>query len=128
MLERGKYSARRGIVSLIAAYAIVLQAFFAFSVASEAAASGNQSGTFFVFCSASAQSASLDQSGTPTKTITHCPICTLTVSSGAAVPDSVVVPHWQPTFAHEILIVTSTIRISIYQSHVGLARAPPQHA
>ena len=40
----------RGAVGLITAYAFVLQAFLAYSVASQAAVHGNSSGAFFVIC------------------------------------------------------------------------------
>jgi hypothetical protein len=68
----------RRAIGLIAAYALVLQAFLAYSIASQAAGQGSAalSGVFFVLCASQDNAEATDISGA-VKPNTHCPICTL---------------------------------------------------
>jgi hypothetical protein len=91
----------RSAIGLIAAYALVLQAFLAYSMASQAAAQGDDSpysGSFFVLCTSQDDASAADHAGTPVKPVTHCPICTLSVSAAATLPGAwlpIFLPGWQ---------------------------------
>ena len=96
----------QGVIGLIAAYALVLQAFLAYSIATQAAAHGDSpySGSFFVICT-SQDNAALDGAGVPVKPTTHCPICTLSASAAGTLPNLVslptLLPIWQSVSAEQ---------------------------
>ena len=97
MFEIFKKRGWRGAVGLITSYAFVLQAFLAYSVASQAAAHGDNSGAFFIICISDDTGARVDVPGAPVQPTTHCPICTLTASASLITPDLVELPIRQPT-------------------------------
>ena len=86
----------RGAVGLVASYALVLQAFLAYSAASQAAVHGDSSGAFFVICISDDADARVDAPSAPVQPTTHCPICTLTASAPLIAPDLAELPMWQP--------------------------------
>jgi hypothetical protein len=92
MFEALKKRGWRGAVGLITAYAFVLQAFLAYSVASQAAVRGDSSGAFSVICINDDTGARADAPGAPVQP-THCPICTLTASASLIAPDLVELPR-----------------------------------
>ena len=92
MFEALKKRGWRGAVGLITSYAFVLQAFLAYSVASQAAVHGDSSGAFFVICISDDTGARVDAPGAPVQPTTHCPICTLTASASLITPDLVELP------------------------------------
>jgi Protein of unknown function (DUF2946) len=117
----------RGVVGLIAAYAIVLQAFFAYSIATQAAVQGNSSGSFFVICVNSDDAGRMDGMGAPVKPGTHCPICTLSSPQAATVPDFAALPAWQAASAERAPFASVQACISYHEARAGLTRAPPQN-
>ena len=70
----------------------MLQAFLAYSVASQAAVHGDSSGAFFVICISDDTGARADAPGAPVQPTMHCPICTLTASASLITPDLVELP------------------------------------
>jgi Protein of unknown function (DUF2946) len=117
----------RGAVGLIAAYALVLQAFFAYSIATQAAAQGNSSGSFFVICVNSDDAVTMDGMDAPVKPGTHCPICTLSGSAAATLPETAVLPAWQAVSAGRTPFVSVQACVSYHEARAGLTRAPPQN-
>ena len=120
----------RGGIGLIAAYALVLQAFLAYSMATQAAAQGDSpySGSFFVICTSQDGVMGVDGAGAPAKPVTHCPICTLSVTAAATLPDPVLLPLWQATFSEPTEFISAAACISFHKARSGLSRAPPQNA
>ena len=84
----------RGAIGLIAAYALVLQAFLAYGMASQAAAHGDSpdSGAFLRDLHHAGQRRGCGRTGVPVKPVTHCPICTLSGSAAATLPPPVSLP------------------------------------
>jgi hypothetical protein len=119
----------RRAIGLIAAYALVLQAFLSYSLASQAAVQGDSSHSalFFVICSSEDGGAAPDGAGAPVKSGAHCPICTLSASAAATLPDIVSLPIVQVA-AGPASFVSAAACISFHQARAGLSRAPPQNA
>jgi hypothetical protein len=119
----------RGAIGLIAAYAIVLQAFLAYSIASQAAAqsAASDAGAFFVLCTAQDNSAAPHGDGGPLKSNTHCQICTLSGSGAAMLPDPESLPVWQGVAAGRTPFVSADACISFHSARAGLSRAPPRN-
>jgi hypothetical protein len=120
----------RGAIGLIAAYALVLQAFLAYGMATQAAAQDDPSysGLFFVICASHDGAAAADGADVPAKRAAHCPICTLSSSAAATLPDPNLLPIWQAALAERTNFVSAAACISFHQARAGLSRAPPQNA
>ena len=120
----------RGAIGLIAAYALVLQACLAYSMASQAAAqsAAADSDSFFVICTSQDGMPVPDDAGAPVKPMTHCPICTLSASAAAMLPDPVSLPVWQAAMTARTPFVSAAACISFHRARAGLSRAPPQNA
>ena len=120
----------RGLTSLAVAYALVLQVFLAYSIATQAAAqdASAYAGDFFVICSSHSGSAADRDAGAPIKPNTHCPICTLAFSDAALLPDPVALPAQRPGIAARMSFVSAEACLSFHRARAGLSRAPPQNA
>lgn len=120
----------RGAIGLIAAYALVLQTFLAYSIVAQAAAQGTStySGTFFVICATHGEPATPDGADAPVKPPTHCPICTLSASAAATLPDPIALPTLPTSLAERTTIVWIFACISFHRARAGLSRAPPHAA
>ena len=114
-----------GVVGLITAYAFVLQAFFAYSVASQAAVHGNSSGAFFVICTNDGTGTGTDGATVPVQPTTHCPLCILTPSSSPILPHTVELPTLWPMSVHWTPFISACL--SFHRARAGLSRAPPLH-
>jgi hypothetical protein len=125
LLKRGW----RGAVGLIAAYALVLQAFLVFSMASQAAAQDPASfaGNFFVLCTAHDAADAQPAEGAPPPPKAHCPICTQAGSPAATLPGPAALPGLQPISAGRTAFVSVAACISFHQARAGLSRAPPRN-
>jgi hypothetical protein len=119
----------RGAISLIVAYALVLQAFFSYSLVTQAAAQddASQSALFFVICNSHDTAAAPNGADVPAKPAAHCPICTLSAAGAAALPDPIMLPVRQAV-AGSASFVSAAACISFLQARAGLSRAPPQNA
>jgi hypothetical protein len=113
----------RGAIGLIAAYALVLQAFLAYSTAVQATA---QDFSFFVLCTPQDNPDTPHGGGAPTNA--HCPVCTLSGSAAGTLPDRVLLPLWQAAMAERTSFVSTAACISFHRARAGLSRAPPQNA
>jgi hypothetical protein len=118
----------RGAIGLAAAYALVLQAFLAYAVVSQAAAQGNalDSNSLFALCISHDGPAAADDAGAPVKPAAHCPICTLSATA-ATLPGPVGLPGWQAAMAERTLFISAAACISFHRARAGLSRAPPQN-
>ena len=112
---------------MIAAYALVLQAFFAYGVATQAAAQGSSSGSFFVIC-VNDPGADMNGMDAPVKPGTHCPICTLSGPAAATLPEATTLPPSQSAVVERTPFVSVQACISYHEARAGLTRAPPQNA
>jgi hypothetical protein len=130
MFRRFHQRGWRGAIGMIAAYALVLQAFLAYSLATQAAAQDPSSfaGDFFVICSSHDASDAPDGDQAKLKLNTHCPICTIANFSAATVPDAVALPARTTTFAARLAFVSIDACVAYHQARAGLSRAPPQNA
>jgi len=117
----------RGVVGLVASYALVLQAFLTYSGASQAAVHGDSSGAFFVICINDDTSARADAPSAPVQPTTHCPNCTLTASAPLIAPDLVELPIWQHSFERWAPFLSEQACIRFHRARAGLSRAPPLH-
>jgi hypothetical protein len=117
----------RGAIGLIAAYALVLQAFLAYSMASQAAAQGDgpYSGSFFIVCT-SQDDAAAGHAGAPAKPVTHCPICILSASAAATLPDIARLPLSPPS-PHFVSAARTPFILIAYASRPH-SRGPPATA
>jgi hypothetical protein len=115
----------RSAVGLIAAYALVLQALLAYSIAAQAAASGDVSGSFFVICKTDSDGTTAD--GAPAKPTTHCPVCTLALDGAGAVPGVAALPLPHAFTVQPTPFVTAQACVSYHRARAGLTRAPPQN-
>ncbi|WP_068021315.1 DUF2946 family protein [Rhodoplanes sp. Z2-YC6860] len=115
---------------MIAAYALVLQAFLAYSMATQAAAQdpASFSGAFFVICSSHDASDAPDGDQAKLKLNTHCPICTTASFGAATVPDVVALPGTPAAFSVRLAFVSVDACVAYHQARAGLSRAPPQNA
>jgi hypothetical protein len=119
---------RRGVIGLIAAYALVLQAFLSYSVVPLAASADSpDSGSFFVLCAHDNGSAPND-TGSPVQPVAHCPICTLAASSAAIVPNPAAMPLRRDGAVQLLSLVSAQAGISFHRARAGLSRAPPTNA
>ena len=118
----------RGAIGLIAAYALVLQAFLVYSTAAQATAqdASSYAGDFFLLCTSPNHPDTPDGGGAPLNA--HCPACTLSESAAGALPDRVLLPLWQPAMAERTSFVSAAACISFHRARAGLSRAPPQNA
>jgi hypothetical protein len=115
----------RAAVGLIAAYALVLQALLAYSIAAQAAANGDVSGSFFVICKSDSDGTTVD--GAPAKPSTHCPVCTLAHDVAGPVPDVAALPLAPAVVSQSTPFVTAQACLSFHRARAGLTRAPPQN-
>jgi hypothetical protein len=115
----------RGAVGLTAGYALVLQAFLVYGMATQAAAEGDSpySGSFFVFCFSDDGAGTPDGAAAPIKLKTHCPICTL--SPAATLPEPLGPPIAQAVRAERTAFVSAAACIAYHSARAGLSRAPP---
>lgn len=120
----------RGVIGMIAAYALVLQAFLAYSMATQAAAQdlASFSGAFFVICSAHDASDAVDGADAKLKLSAHCPICTLAGSATAILPEPAVLPATPVAFTMRTGFITADACVAYHRARAGLSRAPPQNA
>ncbi len=112
----------RGAVGILAAYALVLQAFLAYGIAAQAAAHGSSTGSFFVICFVSDDGATA-----PVKPTTHCPICIDNAQPMAATPDAVELPLPHQRLTGGTPFVSVQACVSFHEARAGLTRAPPQN-
>lgn len=118
----------RAAVSLIAAYALVLQALLAYSIAAHAAASGDVSGSFFVICKNDSDGTAGEGAAAPAKPATHCPVCTLSHSTSGIAPAVAELPLPHAVRAQLTPFVTAEACLSFHRARAGLTRAPPENA
>jgi hypothetical protein len=120
----------RGIAAIVAVYGLVLQAFFAYSIATQAAAQDPTAdgGAFFVICASHADGDALPTTDAPAHTNTHCPICTLAASGAALLPDPAAIPSRHDVLRRRTGFVAVAACISFHRARAGLSRAPPQSA
>jgi hypothetical protein len=117
----------RGAIGLVAAYALVLQAFLAYSTAVQATAQDSSyAGDFFFLCTSQDHPDAPHGGGAPTHT--HCPVCTLSGSAAGTLPDRVSLPLRQAAKAERTSFVSVAASISFHRARAGLSRAPPQNA
>jgi len=130
MFRRFNQRGWRGVIGMIAAYALVLQAFLAYSLATQAAAQdpASFSGAFFVICSSHDTSDAPDGDQAKLKLNTHCPICTAASFSAATVPDVVALPGLPAALSVRLAFVSVDACVAYHQARAGLSRAPPQNA
>jgi hypothetical protein len=131
MFEALRKRGWRAVVGLIAAYALVLQAFLAYGIAAQAAAQGDQpvSQSLFVICTHDSGAAVLDgDGGVPAKPVGHCPLCTMAASVAATLPDLVSPPARHAVAAEPAPFAVPVAGLSFHRARAGLSRAPPQHA
>lgn len=115
-----------GAIGLIAAYALVLQTLLASSVAAQAAAQGDTlySGSFFVICASHDSAAAADDGGGPVKSVTHCPVCTLSIFAAAKLSDPVLLPNAPPSWSRIFVAQTTTLVLGQYATRPP-SRGPP---
>lgn len=121
----------RGAIGLIAAYALVLQVFLGYSVASQAAAQGDApyADAFFVICASHHGVAAADDAGVPKPVpAAHCPICTLSSVTAATLPDPALLLARLSATVTRTLFISADACISFHRARAGLSRAPPQNA
>jgi hypothetical protein len=120
----------RGAVGLITAYALVLQAFLAYSLTGEAAARdlASDAGAFFVLCAPHDGSGAQPDGGAAPKLQAHCPICTLSGSAAATLPVPSSLPMLWAVSAERTPFVSAAACISFHRARAGLSRAPPPNA
>jgi hypothetical protein len=120
----------RAAVGLIASYALVLQAFLAYSLAAQAAAQepSSQAGELFVLCASQGNPGAAHDDNAPLKPDAHCPTCTLCGSSAPTLPGTAALPAWQRVAAERTPFVSAAACISFHRARAGLSRAPPQNA
>jgi hypothetical protein len=119
----------RGAVGLIAAYALVLQAFLTYSMANQTAAqdSSSYAEAFVVLCTSQDSPDVQHGDGAPSKPHAHCPVCTLSGSGAATLPDPESLSGWQIASAERVPFVSTAACIFFHQARAGLSRAPPQN-
>jgi hypothetical protein len=120
----------RGLIALVAAYALVLQGFLATSIVAQAATqdSAASSSAFFIICSSHSPGGAAQDTDAPAKPDTHCPICTVSASNVALLPDSVLAPSRHVGLTQRRAFVSSEACISFHRARAGLSRAPPRRA
>ena len=118
------------MAGLLAAYALLLQSFFAISIATQAAAHdpAQASGIFFVICSADDNAPAADDAGVQPKPRTHCPVCTLSASGTGVLPAITPLPIRLDLVSGQTGFVTDEACLSFHRARAGLSRAPPQNA
>jgi hypothetical protein len=119
----------RSGIALAVAYALVLQVFFAYSVASQIAAQDVLFGTdsFAVLCT-SHNPAATDDTGSPVRPAVHCPACTLAGITALTLPDPVALSIRDAATTQRPSPAAVGIAFSSHRARAGLSRAPPQNA
>jgi hypothetical protein len=121
----------RGAIGLVAVYALVLQTFLALGLMAQAVAQeASPDSPFAIICVSHDQGAGQDGaagSDVPAKPNAHCPLCPLAASATATVPDPVLLPALQFSFAGATPFVSVAACLSFHRARVGLSRAPPQN-
>jgi hypothetical protein len=119
----------RGTVGLIAAYALVLQAFLAYGMTSQVAATGDTlySSAFFVICVSHDTDLALDDADVPVKPAAHCPVCTLSGSTGAVLPEPMSLHVQQAALVERTPFVSVAACMTFHNARAGLSRAPPRN-
>jgi hypothetical protein len=85
-------------------------------------------GAFFVLCTSQDNPNAQHDDGAPLKLNTHRPVCTLSGSEAATLPDPVSLPIWQGVAAGRTPFVSIAACISFHSARAGLSRAPPRNA
>jgi hypothetical protein len=117
----------RGLIALIAAYAIVLQGFLSTSIVTQAA-QDPPDGAFLIICSSHTPDGTAQDTDAPAKPDTHCPICTVSASNVALLPEPVLAPSRHEGLTQRQAFVSVAACISFHRARAGLSRAPPQRA
>jgi hypothetical protein len=112
---------RRGIVSLIAACALLLQGFLAHGIAVEAAVQGFEFGAFTI-CTAHASASAPGDKDVPASTDDTCPLCMRSVPA-ATLPVADFAPVVQ-SFGHSVQIASSPSAPAQYWTRPH-SRGPP---
>ncbi len=120
----------RGLIALVAAYALVLQGFLAYSIVAQAATqdSAASSSAFFIICSSHSPDGAAQDTDAPAKPDTHCPICTVSASNVALLPEPALAPSRHVGLTQRRAFVSAEACISFHRARAGLSRAPPQRA
>jgi hypothetical protein len=129
VFDRRRRGWLRGLTGLVVAYALILQAFLAISLASQAAAQdpAAASGSLFVLCSHEASADAQAGGAPPNADHTHCPDCTLAACAGALVPEPLQ-PAVAPRVAAQCPVPQTGSFVAFFSPRAGLSRAPPQNA
>lgn len=110
----------RGAIGLVAAYALVLQAFLGYALTSQAAALGHsRSDGLFVICVSHDGAGAPDGTGVPVDPAAHCPLCTLSVATAATLPDPVLLPIRRPAAGHTLFMSTEA-GVFVHRARAGL--------
>jgi hypothetical protein len=120
----------RGLIALVAAYALVLQGFLAYSIVTQAATqdAAASNSAFFVICSTHSQDGGAQDTDAPDKPDTHCPICMVAASNVALLPEPALAPSRHEGLTQRQAFVSVAACISFHRARAGLSRAPPQRA
>jgi hypothetical protein len=118
----------RGAIGLIAAYALVLQAFLAYCTAVQATAqnTSSYSADLFVLCTSQDNPDTPHGNGAPPNA--HCPVCTLSAAAAGALPDPISLPLRQAATGGRTPFISAAACISFHRARAGLSRAPPHNA
>jgi len=118
----------RGLTSMVIAYALVLQTFFAFSLATQAAIQNPSAGdTLFVICAHDDANAQSDTDKSTTAHV-HCPLCTVASFASALTPDPALLPLRVVAVAGQIQFALAEAGLPTFSQRAGLSRAPPSDA
>lgn len=129
MFDPVKKRVWRGLTALVVAYALVLQAFLATSLASQAAAQDPSApDALFIICSHDGSGGTQADDGVPRPDHVHCPACTLAACATALAPEP---PSLSFAFAGQTQRTGFAPADSVstfFPSRAGLSRAPPIEA
>jgi hypothetical protein len=120
----------RGLIALVAVYALVLQGFLATSIVAQAATqdSAASSSALFIICSSHSPGGAAQDTDAPAKPDTQCPVCTVSASNVALLPEPALAPSRHVGLTQRRAFVSVTACISFHRARAGLSRAPPQRA
>jgi hypothetical protein len=126
-LERVRRGKWRGLVGLIAAYALALQAILGLVSLSQANPNDGLQGSdaLFVLCSHDASADAGAADGAPGKADVHCPLCTLAACTTALAPDPSSLPVQGAAKAEPAAFAELAATPSFLSPRAGLSRAPP---
>jgi hypothetical protein len=127
MMRRGK--GWRSAVALTIGYALLLQVFFAYALASRAAADPSVfDGSFFSLCLTHDDAGDLTGTSAPTTSGAHCLTCIVSASATATLPDPVPLPQRTASVTAPAPFMSAAACLAYQQSRAGLSRAPPRAA